>query len=77
MRTRVHRERERLRALAARLDALSPLAVLSRGYSIVQTTDGRIVRRASEVQPGDQLRLKLHGGDLVEAQVTGLKPGTK
>jgi exodeoxyribonuclease VII large subunit len=74
MRARVQRDRERLKALAAQLDSLSPLAVLSRGYAIVRTSEGRIVRRAAELQPGDQLSLKLGGGDEVQAQVTQVKP---
>jgi exodeoxyribonuclease VII large subunit len=76
LRGRVHRERERLRSLAARLDALSPLAVLSRGYAIVRLPDGRIVRQAQEVQPGDSLTLRLGGGEL-QAQVTQVKPAGK
>jgi len=77
MRARVHRDRERLHALAARLDSLSPLSVLSRGYAIAQTANGHIVRRAADVQPGEQLSLKLDGGDVVMVQVTQVKPGGK
>ena len=77
MRARVRRDRASLRALAARLDALSPLAVLGRGYAIVKTADGKIVRRAAEVQPGEKLSLRLNAGDVVFAQVTQVKPGGK
>lgn len=76
LRGRVQRERERLRSLGARLNALSPLAVLTRGYAIAQLPDGRIVRQAQEVQPGDQLTLKLGTGE-VQAQVTLVKPAGK
>jgi exodeoxyribonuclease VII large subunit len=66
--------RERLAALAARLDALSPLAVLGRGYAIVRAADGRVLRSAREVAPGDALRIRLHEGE-VEATATKVRPG--
>jgi exodeoxyribonuclease VII large subunit len=69
----VLRERERLRALAAQLDAYSPLKVLSRGYALASLPDGRVVRRAADVQVGDQLRLRLGGDDELVAQVTEVK----
>jgi exodeoxyribonuclease VII, large subunit len=49
--------------LAAKLDALSPLKVLGRGYSITEK-DGKIVRNAGEVQPGDRIGVRLTGGKL-------------
>lgn len=53
--------RRRYTGLAARLDALSPLKVLSRGYSMV--TDGRaVVRSAKELQPGQSLRVTFADG---------------
>lgn len=76
-RRRVSSERQRLGALAGRLDALSPLQVLSRGYAIAQRSDGRVVRRASDVQVGDELRLELGRGDALVARVTQVKPGPK
>jgi len=65
-------QRERLAALAARLDALSPLGVLGRGYAIARTADGRVLRSAREVAPGDALRIRLHEGEL-EATATGIR----
>jgi exodeoxyribonuclease VII large subunit len=73
MKARVLRERERLRALAAQLDAYSPLKVLSRGYALASLPDGRVVRRAADVQVGDQLRLRLGGEDELVARVTEVK----
>lgn len=49
--------------LAAKLDALSPLKVLSRGYSIAEK-DGVPLRRAEDVRVGDRIDVKLAGGDL-------------
>jgi len=58
--------RQMIRSLVAALDSLSPLAILGRGYSIVQTIpDGRVVRRAEEVSEGDQVRARLAEGQLV------------
>jgi exodeoxyribonuclease VII large subunit len=54
---------------AAKLEALSPLATLARGYSVVQTDSGMLVRSASQVSVGDHLRLSLSDGELL-ASVT-------
>ncbi|MGE5675427.1 MAG: exodeoxyribonuclease VII large subunit, partial [Mycobacterium leprae] len=58
------RNRQRLEGLAGRLDALSPLAVLSRGYAITRDTEGRVIREASAVTVGDQVKVMLHRGEL-------------
>ena len=55
--------------LAARLDAMSPLKVLARGYSVARTEDGSILRNARQVQPGQEIELQLSRGR-VAAQVT-------
>lgn len=55
-------ERE-MALLAARLDSLSPLAVLQRGYSIC-LMDGKVVRQASEAPPGAGVTVKLSRGHL-------------
>ncbi len=55
----------RLTALSGRLDTLSPLAVLARGYAVCWTGDRRaIVRRAAAVAPGDTVLVTLHQGEL-------------
>jgi exodeoxyribonuclease VII large subunit len=56
--------RHRFTAAAGRLGSLSPLAVLGRGYSLTRTPDGRIVRAARQVAPGDPLSVLLHEGQL-------------
>ena len=50
--------------LAASLDALSPLKVLGRGYSLVQREDGSVVKDAMSVEKGEQIRLRLQKGAL-------------
>ena len=55
----------RLDALGGRLDALSPLSVLSRGYSLVwREPASTLVRSSAEVEPGDPIRIQLAQGAL-------------
>lgn len=54
--------RQKLDAAAGKLESLSPLAVLSRGYSVTRAADGRLVRDAVEVQPGERLTTRLARG---------------
>ena len=51
------------------LDALSPLAVLERGYAICLTPEGRVVRSADSVEIGSEVKVQLHEGRL-SAKVT-------
>jgi exodeoxyribonuclease VII large subunit len=62
----------RVGALAGRLDSLSPLAVLGRGYSLTRTADGDIVRDATQVVPGDAVDVLLARGRL-ECRVEAAK----
>ncbi len=55
-----HRADARFRACASRLDTLSPLAVLGRGYAVCWTADGaRILRASTDVDVGDSVRVTL------------------
>jgi exodeoxyribonuclease VII large subunit len=49
---------------AARLEALSPLAVLGRGYSLTWDQSGALVRDATSVASGDPVRVTLERGEL-------------
>ncbi len=63
---RVKFVRQQLAATGGRLDALSPLKVLERGYSVTrQVPSGQVVRSAEQVRPGDQLETLLQSGRLV------------
>jgi exodeoxyribonuclease VII large subunit len=56
IRQRLRRGREQLVSLASRLESLSPLAVLQRGYSVTQrASDGQLVREATMLGVGDQI----------------------
>jgi len=61
-------QRAHLQGLQHRLEALSPLAVLARGYSIVRRADGRLVRRINQVNTGDSIQVLVTDGQ-IEAQV--------
>jgi len=61
---RVGRGRAALGRAAGKLDSLSPLAVLSRGYALVWDGEGRLLRSADQAAPGDALRIRLERGHL-------------
>ena len=54
----------RLAAQASKLDALSPLKVLGRGYAISYTSDGEVLDSVNRVAVGDDLQLRLADGVL-------------
>jgi len=58
----VGRHRDRLDALGRRLDVLSPLATLRRGYAIAEREDGHVVARAGDVAVGDALAVRFQDG---------------
>lgn len=57
----------------ARLRALSPMSTLRRGYAIVRRADGTVVRRTTDIAPGDPVRVRLAEGELT-ATVTSPEP---
>jgi len=60
-----HRAASRLGVSAGRLEALSPLSVLARGYAVCWNDDrSTVVRRASQVAAGDRVRVRLSEGEL-------------
>ena len=74
IRNRLERARRQLDAAAARLESLSPLAVLGRGYSLTQrTADGRMVRDAAELAIGEQITTRLARGEAT-SRVEELRP---
>jgi len=60
----VDRSRLVLQGKAGRLEALSPLGILGRGYAIARDEAGRIVRRATDVAVGDRLGVRVGEGEL-------------
>ena len=66
------RNSRRYIALTAKLDAMSPLKVLTRGYAMAQREDGTLLRSAGQVQPGDRITIDFSDGR-VSASVTQVK----
>jgi exodeoxyribonuclease VII large subunit len=56
--------KSRLGLAAASLDALSPLAVLQRGFSIAQKDDGSLLRDAKQIAVGDSINVRLARGKI-------------
>lgn len=57
-------QNERIALAAGKLDSLSPLGVLARGYAIAFDSNGRVIKRANEVSAGDKVRVRVSDGDL-------------
>ena len=58
--------------LASKLDALSPLKVITRGYTVAAKQDGSIIRRTADANVGDELSLRLTDGS-VKCSVTEIE----
>jgi exodeoxyribonuclease VII large subunit len=78
LRRTIERAREGLGSAAARLDALSPLAVLGRGYAIVRLgAGGAVVRSADQVKIGDGLQIRVAEGEIEVTVERSRGPGER
>ena len=66
------KKKQRFVGLTAKLDAMSPLKVLTRGYAMASTEDGSVLRSVRQVKPGDCVNVSLGDGSL-QACVTDVK----
>ena len=64
MTARIDNAKRHLALSASALDAMSPLRVLERGYAIAHDEHGRVIREATAMSVGDELRLRLWKGSL-------------
>jgi exodeoxyribonuclease VII large subunit len=62
MQRQLERQRAAVGALAGRLEALSPLHALARGYALPLAADGRVLRRVAELPPGTRFSLRVTDG---------------
>lgn len=60
----ITRNRQRYIAAVSKLDAMSPLKVLTRGYSMTRTEEGEVVRSVRQVELGQRVRISLSDGEL-------------
>ncbi|HYT84744.1 MAG TPA: exodeoxyribonuclease VII large subunit [Gemmatimonadales bacterium] len=61
---RLERSRALLTAHGARLDALSPLKILARGYAVARDADGRVLKRVAQLPAGREFRLRVTDGEV-------------
>jgi len=64
MRSNLLRSRSRLNQVHARLEALSPLSILDRGYALVYDADGNLLRNVAQVNTGETIRARVAKGEL-------------
>lgn len=69
MHHRLKDRKEKLNALGAHLEALSPLKVLERGYSITRNAQGKVIKKASEVSEGETITSKVADGEIISKVV--------
>jgi exodeoxyribonuclease VII large subunit len=65
IRLRVNKARSGMEVAVGQLNALSPLAILQRGYAICSDEQHKIVKNAAAVSAGDSVEVKLGAGDLI------------
>ncbi len=63
----ISKEKQRFLAATSKLDAMSPLKVLSRGYAMTQNADREVVRSVKQVAAGDIINVRLSDGNLTAA----------
>ncbi len=67
----VSQYRQRFVAQTSKLDAMSPLKVLTRGYAVASAQSGAIIRSASEVHPGDSITVRVSDGSILANVIEG------
>ncbi len=63
LRLRLARAQSRVAVLEAELAAVSPMATLARGYAIVRTADGRLLRSVGQVTAGERINVQVADGE--------------
>ena len=64
VRTRLLRKASVLEQLSGKLQALSPVAILERGYAVVFDSSGKILKDSTQVQVGDEITARLARGEV-------------
>lgn len=63
--TKLKQKSDSMAMLLGKLDALSPLKVLSRGYSLASTKDGALLTSQKQVNAGDEISVRLNDGSII------------
>ncbi len=74
MNTRMERDRSALKILAGRLEALSPLKSLSRGYGYIENSEGKRINSIDDIQKNDMVKIYFTDG-LAKAEIKEKKNG--
>ena len=70
----LNEEKIKFSGITQKLEALNPLGIISRGYSVVTDTGGRVVKTVSHISEGDRLNIRFSDGE-VQADVKKVIPG--
>ncbi len=73
MKTKIEKTSISLKAVSREVKGLSPLAILSRGYAVVENEDGSIIRDSKKIKPGDIIKTKLYKGEFYSVVKEGHK----
>lgn len=76
VRSRLSATRERFGNAVTHLEAVSPLSTLARGYSVSTATDGKVLKKVTQVKAGDVMTTRL-GDGWVESEVKSITPVKK
>ena len=68
----IGKSKQRFLSTTAKLDALSPLKVLTRGYAMVQSDEGQVIRSVKQVAPGQNMNITISDGS-INVSVTDIK----
>ncbi|GKW23975.1 exodeoxyribonuclease 7 large subunit [Pectobacterium carotovorum subsp. carotovorum] len=67
----LNQNKQKLGIACSRLEGVSPLATLARGYNVTTAPDGKVLKNVAQIAPGETLKTRLQDG-WVESQVTTL-----
>ncbi|WP_373203820.1 exodeoxyribonuclease VII large subunit [Citrobacter amalonaticus] len=76
VRSRLSATRERFGNAVTHLEAVSPLSTLARGYSVSTATDGKVLKKVTQVKAGDVMTTRLEDG-WVESEIKSITPVKK
>ena len=71
----VAKKKQRYIMAVSKLDAMSPLKVLTRGYAMAQTGEGTVIRSVTQVTPGQQIRVAVSDGTIDATVIAGKENG--